>query len=127
MKNSLVKGRIRLLVYALIVGGCALSALILFAASLYNKAKYQASSVVLTGAESQLKLLEKEEQTDLVRDKIAWFSDIQEYFVVENTKNYKNYKATAIPAYALSTLALISFGLCLKFEDIAKAKEEKDQ
>ena len=126
MKNSLVKGRIRLLVYALIVGGCALSALILFAASLYNKAKYQASSVVLTGAESQLKLLEKEEQTDLVRDKIAWFSDIKEYFVDVNTKNYNNYKATAIPAYALSTLALISFGLCLKFEDIAKAKEEKD-
>ena len=127
MKNSLNKGRIRLLFYALIVGGCALSALILFSVSLYNKAKYQASSVVLTGAESQLKLLEKEEQTDLVRDKIAWFSDIKEYFVDVNTKNYKNYKATAIPAYALSTLALISFGLCLKYEDMAKAKEEKDE
>ena len=127
MKNSLNKGRIRLLFYALIIGGCALSALILFSFSLYNKAKYQASSVVLTGAESQLKLLEKEEQTDLVRDKIAWFSDIKEYFVDVNTKNYKNYKATAIPAYALSTLALISFGLCLKFEDMAKAKEEKDE
>ena len=126
MKNSLVKGRIRLICYALIIGGCALSALILFAVSLYNKAKYQASSVVLTGAESQLKLLEKEEPTDLVRDKIAWYSDIRDYFVDINAKNYNTYKATAIPAYALSTLALISFGLCLKFEDIAKAKEEKE-
>ena len=126
MKNSLVKGRIRLICYAILVGGCALSALVLFAVSLYNKAKYQASSVVLTGAESQLKLLEKEEQTDLVRDKIAWYSDIRDYFVDINAKNYNTYKATAIPAYALSTLALISFGLCLKFEDIAKAKEEKE-
>ena len=126
MKNSLNKGRIRLICYAVLVGGCALSALVLFAISLYNKAKYQASSVVLTGAESQLKLLEKEEPTDLVRDKIAWYSDIKEYFSVENAKNYNTYKATAIPAYALSTLALISFGLCLKFEDIAKAKEEKE-
>ena len=127
MKDSRNKGRIRLICYAAIIGGCALSALILFAASLYNKAKYQASSVVLTGAESQLKLLEKEEKTDLVKDKIAWYSDIQEYFVDINTKNYRNYKATAIPAYAFSTLALISVGLCLKFEDIAKAKEEKDE
>ena len=126
MKNSLVKGRIRLICYAILVGGCALSALVLFAVSLYNKAKYQASSVVLTGAESQLKLLEKEEQTDLVRDKIAWYSDIRDYFVDINAKNYNTYKATAIPAYALSTLALISFGLCLKFEDIAKVKEEKE-
>ena len=125
--NSLTKGRIRLACYGALIGGCALSALVLFSISLYNKAKYQASSVVLTGAESQLKLLEKEEETDLVRDKIAWYSDIRDYFVDINAKNYKTYKATAIPAYALSTLALISFGLCLKFEDIAKAKEEKDE
>lgn len=126
MKNSLNKGRIRLICYVIIVGGFALSALILFTISLYQKAKYQASSVVLTGAESQLKLLEKEEKTDLVKDKIDWYSDIRDYFVDINTKNYNTYKATAIPAYALSTLALVSFGLCLKFEDIAKAKEDKE-
>ena len=126
MKNSLAKGRIRLICYAAIIGLFAISALVLFTVSLYQKAKYQASSVVLTGAESQLKLLEKEEETDLVRDKIAWYSDIRDYFVDINANNYKAYKACAIPAYALSTMALISFGLCLKFEDIAKAKEEKE-
>ena len=126
MKNSLAKGRIRLICYAAIIGLFAISALVLFTVSLYQKAKYQASSVVLTGAESQLKLLDKEEKTDLVRDKIAWYEDIRDYFVDINTKNYKTYKACAIPAYALSTMALVSFGLCLKFEDIAKAKEEKE-
>ena len=126
MKNSLAKGRIRLAIYAAIIGSFAISALVLFTISLYQKAKYQASSVVLTGAESQLKLLDKEEKTDLVKDKIAWYSDIRDYFVEVNTKNYNTYKATAIPAYALSTMALVSFGLCLKFEDIAKAKEEKE-
>ncbi len=126
MKNSLIKGRIRLICYAAIIGAFAISALVLFTLSLYKKAQCQASSVVLTGAESQLKLLEKEEETDLVRDKIAWYSDIRDYFVEVNANNYKTYKALAIPAYALSTMALISFGLCLKFEDMAKAKEEKE-
>ncbi len=126
MKNSLAKGRIRLICYAAIIATFAISALVLFTVSLYKKAQYQASSVVLTGAESQLKLLEKEEETDLVRDKIAWYSDIRDYFVDINANNYKAYKACAIPAYALSTMALISFGLCLKFEDFAKAKEEKE-
>lgn len=126
MKNSLAKGKIRLISYVAIVGSLAISALVLFVFCLYKKAQYQASNVVLTGAESQLKLLEKEEQTDLVRDKIAWYTDIRDHFVVVNEQNYNTYKALSIPAYALSTLALISFGLCLKFEDKAKAKEEKD-
>ncbi|MBR0302047.1 MAG: hypothetical protein IJQ92_02790 [Bacilli bacterium] len=126
MKNSLAKGKIRLISYVAIVGSLAISALVLFVLCLYKKAQYQASNVVLTGAESQLKLLEKEEQTDLVRDKIAWYTDIRDHFVVVNEQNYNTYKALSIPAYALSTLALISFGLCLKFEDKAKAKEEKD-
>ena len=85
MKNSLAKGRIRLICYAAIIGLFAISALVLFTVSLYQKAKYQASSVVLTGAESQLKLLDKEEKTDLVRDKIAWYEDIRDYFVDINT------------------------------------------
>ena len=126
MKNSLAKGRIRLICYVAVIGTIAIAALALFIASLYKKAQYQASSVVLTGAESQLKLLEKEEQTDLVKDKIAWYEDIRDHFTVINTQNYNMYKALSIPAYALSTLALISFGLCLKFEDRAKAKEEKE-
>ena len=121
-----MKGRIRLIIYAFIVGGFAIAGLVLFAVSQYAKAKYNASSVILTGAESQLKLLEKEEKTDLVKDKIAWYSDIKDTFTTINDKNYSTYKATAIPAYTLTTVALISFGLCLKFEDIAKAKEEKD-
>ena len=126
MKNSLVKGRIRLIIYACIVGGFALAGLILFTIAQYAKARYNASSVILTGAQSQLKLLEKEEKTDLVNDKIAWYTDINEEFSKITEENYTTYKKTAIPAYALTTMALISFGLCLKFEDIAKKKEEKD-
>ena len=126
MKNSLIKGRIRLIIYAVIVGGFAIAGLVLFTIAQYAKAKYNASSVILTGAQSQLKLLDKEEKTDLVKDKIAWYTDIKDTFTTITEENYSKYKATAIPAYALTTMALISFGLCLKFEDIAKKKEEKD-
>ena len=126
MKNSLIKGRIRLIIYAIIVGGFAIAGLVLFTIAQYSKAKYNASSVILTGAESQLKLLDKEEKTDLVNDKIAWYSDIRDTFSSITEENHTTYKKTAIPAYALTTMALVSFGLCLKFEDIAKKKEEKD-
>ena len=127
MKNSLIKGRIRLIIYAVIVGGFAIAGLVLFTIAQYAKAKYNASSVILTGAQSQLKLLDKEEKTDLVNDKIAWYSDIRDKFSGITEENYTTYKKTAIPAYALTTMALISFGLCLKAEDIAKAREEKDK
>lgn len=126
MKAKINKGKVRLIIYALIVGGLALTGLIFFSISQYQKAKYKSSSVILTGAESQLKILNNSEQTEAVKDKIAWYSDIAEHFTVINNTNANAYKATAIPAYVITTCALISFGLCLKFEDKIKAKEDED-
>lgn len=125
-KLKLSKEKLRLIAYALIVGGLAITGLIFFGVSQYQKAKYKSSSVVLTGAESQLKILNNSEKTEENLDKIAWYSDIAEHFTVINNSNANAYKATAIPAYIVTTLALVSFGLCLKFEDIAKAKEEEN-
>lgn len=125
-KLKLSKEKLRLIVYALIVGGLAITGLVFFGVSQYQKAKYKSSSVILTGAESQLKILNNSEQSDANKDKILWYQDIADHFTVVNNKNANAYKATAIPAYVITTLALVSFGLCLKFEDKVKAKEEEN-
>lgn len=120
------KRKKRTLAYVGIIGGIAILALVFFSISQYEKAKYRSSSVVLTGAQSQLKILKAGEQNELTLDKIAWYTDIAEEFTVINNRNASAYKGTAIPAYALSTLALISFGLCLKHADKVKEAEDQD-
>ena len=80
MKFALTPGKKRLLIYTAIVGGLALFGLIFYGISQYEKAKYKSSSVILTGATSQISILEKEEQTELVKDKLEWYKDIHEVF-----------------------------------------------
>lgn len=113
------------LAYVGIVGGLAILALTFFSISQYEKAKYKSSAVVLTGAESQLKILANAEQNELNLDKMVWYSDIAEHFKEVNARDARAYQGTAIPAYLFSTLALISFGLCLKHADKIKEKEDE--
>ena len=125
-KIKLTKKTLRMLAYCGIVGGLALGSLIFFGISQYEKAKYNSSSVVLTGAKSQISTLSSGEQNAQTLDQIAWYSDIVDHFEKVNAKDAKAYKGTAIPAYAFTTLALISFGLCLKHADKAKEAEENE-
>lgn len=127
LKNS-KKSKLRLIAYIAIIGSLTLGGLVFFGVSQFEKAKYKSSSVILTGAESQLKMLEANTEKDaLTLDKIAWYSDIRDHFDIVNTQNANAYKGTAIPAYLLTTLALVSFGLCLKHADKVKEKEEDAQ
>ena len=126
MKLTITPGKKRLALYALIVGGLAILGLVFFGISQYEKAKYKSSSIVLTGATSQISLLQNEEKTKLVKDKLEWYQDIEDHFKVVNKKNANAYKGTALPAYFFTTGALVAFGLCLKHEDKVKEKEEED-
>ena len=140
---KLAPAKKRLLVYASIIGACAVLAISFFTASQFSRAKYVASKAQLEGASKELIKLDEEEvkvnentslsevektvELRVIGDKRTWYSGIKEYFDKENTKNAKSYKALSIPAYTFSLLALVSFGFCLKFEDKAKEKEENDQ
>ena len=125
MKFKITKKTLRLAAYASIIGGLALAGIICFGVSQYQKAKYASSSVVLTGAESQLKIIgDATDEASL--DKKAWYGDIAEHFEVVNTNDANAYKKTAIPAYILTTLSLVACGLCLKHADHVKEKEEAE-
>lgn len=127
MKKSNTKKVIRLVIYAVSILGLALAGIIFFGVSQYQKAKYAASSVVLTGAQSQLKMAEAEDpNSPATIDKKEWYGDIADHFEVINTNNANAYKYTAIPAYILTTLSLVACGLCLKHADHVKDKEEKE-
>ncbi len=111
--------------YFAIIGGFALAGIVCFGVSQYQKAKHSSSSVVLTGAESQLKMIGTATDPESL-DKKEWYGDIAEHFEVINNNNANASKATAIPAYVFTTLALVAFGLCLKHADKVKEKEEAD-
>ena len=128
MKFRITKKTLRLAAYGTIIGGLALAGIICFGVSQYQKAKYASSSVVLTGAQSQLKMAESDTTSDpaAIEDKKAWYGDIAEHFETINRENANAYKGTAIPAYVLTTLCLVACGLCLKHADHVKEKEEAD-
>ena len=140
---KLAPAKKRLLVYASIIGGCALLSVIFFVSSQYARAKFTSSKAQLQGATKELVKLDEEEekvnssttlsdiektvQLRLIADKREWYKGINDYFEKENKKNSKAYMGLSIPAYSLSLLALVSFGFCLKHEDKVKEKEENDQ
>ena len=125
------KGTIRLICYAAALGSLAIGALACFSAAQFNKAKYKASNAIVDDAVSKLTNLYKTNPDALTsnedpwaHDKALWYNDIYEKYYVENEKNKDAYYATSIPAYALSTLTLVAFGIILKIEEKAKDKED---
>lgn len=125
MKLKISKKTLRLAAYVTVIGGFALAGVICFAVSQYQRAKYTSSSVVLTGAKSQLMMIGDASDAESL-DKKEWYGDIADHFEVINTNNANSYKATAIPAYILTTCSLVAFGLCLKHADKVKEKEEAE-
>ena len=139
---KLTPAKKRLLVYASIIGGCAVLSVIFFVSSQYARAKFVSSKAQLEGASKELLKLDEEEekvnkdttlseiektvQLRVIADKRDWYKGINDYFEKENAKNAASYKGLSIPAYTFSLLALVSFGFCLKYEDKAKEKEENE-
>ena len=127
------KSTIRLICYAGILGALSISALALFNAAQYNKAKYNSSKAIVNDAVAKLTNIYKENPNaltdtsdELAHDKALWYNDIYEEFYVINEQNKNAYVGTAIPAYMLSTLTLVAFGLILKYEETAKDKEDNE-
>ena len=125
------KGTIRLIAYGLILGCLGIGSIACFNAAQYNKAKYKSSNAIVQDAVSKLTAIYTKTPNALTdtsderaHDKALWYNDIYEHYYVENEKNKDAYVGTAIPAYALSTLTLVAFGLILKYEEKAKDKED---
>jgi len=121
----------RLIAYAAIIGILGVGSIAFFSASQYYKAKYKSSDAIVNDAVSKLTELYKTNPDALTdasnerdHDKALWYNDIYEHFYVINEQNKDAYVYTSIPAYLLSTLTLVSFGLILKFEEAAKEKED---
>ncbi len=112
------KKTIRKIIYCSIVGGCAIFSLMFFSISQYEKAKYKASEQVRLSSESKLNNLTQ--GTELY----TYWASINEDFIKISSDNRNAYIGTAIPAYTLSILTLVSFGLVLK--DAEKQKEKED-
>lgn len=125
------KSTIRLIAYATVIGGLGLSSVICFNNAQYNKAKYKASKAIVEDAVSKLQALYTTNPDALTNtsderahDKALWYNDIYETFYVINEQNKFAYVSNAIPAYTLSTLTLVAFGLILKVEEKAKERED---
>ncbi len=115
---KLAKKTKRTLIYVGIIGGCSVLALTLFTISQYEKAKFKASEQVRLSSESKMKTSGEGSPMQ-----VFWTS-VNEDFVKISAQNKGAYIGTAIPAYALSILTLVSFGLILK--DAEKQKEKED-
>lgn len=118
----------RKLAYIGIVGGLAILTLSLFGVAQYNKAKLKASNSQVLASTNILNTIGWEaidDETSIYHDKAIWYNDIYTHFKAESSKNSATYITTAVFAYTLSILTLVSFGLVLKDADKQKEKEDK--
>ena len=140
---ALAKKNKRILSYVLILGGLAVSSLVFFTVSQFEKAKCDASTSTLKMCENKLNKLTtayKKEQgisevnmATFLQDEpshyhdaaVYWNSNLQ-FFIKETDKNSTAYKITAVPAYILSMSTLVAFGLILKHAEKAKEKEDEE-
>ena len=129
---ALEKKHKRLMAYAAILGGCAVLALSLFTISQFEKAKYQASiSTQLVAKGKYDKIIDADSsaltnETSKYHDAAVYWDEIYQHFSEETNSNSIKYKATAVPAYALSMATLVAFGLILKHAEQAKEKEDEE-
>ena len=110
----------RLWAYIGIIGGCGVLAMTFFTISQYEKAKYKASETVRLSSESKIKT------TPLGSEENAFWVSVNEDFVNISNVNRGAYIGTAIPAYTLSIMTLVSFGLVLKHAEKMKEKEDNE-
>ena len=117
--------------YIIAVGGLAIITITIFLVAAFNKAKLQASEVQYLAAKNTMDSLLSTDPNcldwggSMYHDKALWYNDLQTFFSAEMNKNSVVYTATAVPAYCLSILTLVAFGVCLMIAD--KRKEKEDQ
>lgn len=129
---ALAKKHKRLLAYAGILGGCAILAMSLFTISQFEKAKCTASISMQLVSKNKLdeivaadaKAIENE--SSQYHDAAVYWDEVYQHFTEVTNQNSIAYKATAIPAYALSMATLVAFGLILKHAEKAQEKEDEE-
>ena len=124
-KISLKNSKVRLSLYGLVVGTFALVGIIVFISSQFKRAKYEASREQLSINQTNLEVAKALPDGYRKTKEVAWYTDLVNYFTTELEKDTKQYKAASIVSYLSTTLALVSFGICLKIEDDYKAKEDQ--
>ena len=130
---ALAKKHKRLLAYSAILGGCAILALTFFTISQFEKAKYQASISVELVSKNKLDQIKEadanaiENENSTYHNAAVYWDEVYTHFVDVTKANSVAYKATAIPAYALSMATLVAFGLILKHAEKAKEREDEEE
>ena len=127
------KGKTRLICYASILGALGIGTVAFFNVAQYNKAKYKATSATVQDAQMKLTTIYSSTpdaltstENEAAHDKALYYNDIYETYYVRNELNKRAYIGTSIPAYLLSTMTLVAFGLILKYEEKAKDKEDNE-
>ena len=128
-EEKVKQNRFYKILYASIVGGLALSSMVLFGVAQYTKSKLSSADMLVLSSKNVLTAIDGEkalnDETNIYHDKALWFTDQYEYFSALSKKHLKQYTALSITAYSLSILTLVSFGLVLKHSDARKEKEDK--
>ena len=101
------KDRIRLIIYAVIIGGIFIAAFVLFAIARGARTDYSAANVELIKAMNDGDAINIAKYTDQKQ----MYSDL--------------YSSVAFISYLLTILGLVAFGVCLAISDRIKAKEEE--
>ena len=125
-------GKIRLLVYGLVIGGFTIASVSLFTLAQFEKAKYKAAGDVVDGA--QMLIEDKLAKDPKARENpdskyyavMQYYDYVHDEFVKIKNRNHAFYVASAIPAYLASMSALVSVGVVLMHADKVKEKEEKE-
>lgn len=123
-KKTQLFAKVRLILYAVVIGVFAIAGVSLFVKSQFTRAKYIESNVQLEDARAHLEELKDLPDSYKKEKQVAWYSDLEGFFDKEAKSDYKSYKAQSIVSYTFTMLALVSFGVCLKVEDYFKSKEE---
>lgn len=117
------------IVYASVVGGLALTSMVLFASAQYTKSKLSSADMLVLSSKNVLNAIDGEkalqDETNIYHDKALWYTEQYEHFSELSKKHLSQYTALSITAYSLSIITLVSFGLVLKHSDARKEKEDQ--
>lgn len=139
-EQKVKQNRMFKIIYASIVGGCGLLAMLFFNIAQYTKAKLDSSDIQVMASRSVLSSIGVsftdqgeivEDKTDplhdatsVYHDKAIYFGAAYNHYHAVSKRHLGQYTGLSITAYSLSILTLVSFGLVLKHSDARKEKED---
>lgn len=139
-EQKVKQNRLYKIIYASIVGGMGLSAMVMFGVAQWAKAKLDSADIQVMAARNVLTAVgisftdtgeivqstddPLHDTTSVYHDKAIYFKDAYTHYKVISQRHLGEYTGLSITAYTLSILTLVSFGLVLKHSDARKEKED---